>query len=91
MTTDRLYDLFQMMLQQVENLDETDAQLITRVASRYALEIQQDAEIPGAFVEDVLVDLESEVLVMYRKTTYGYWSLRDYREARLIGAKTEAG
>ncbi|MBX3041635.1 MAG: hypothetical protein KF789_13095 [Bdellovibrionaceae bacterium] len=87
--TDRLHELFQMMLQQVENLSETDAQLITRVASRYALEIQQDAEIPGAFLEDVLVDLESEVLVMYRKTTYGYWSLRDYREARLVKGQSE--
>lgn len=87
--TDRLHDLFQMMLQQVENLNETDAQLITRVASRYALEIQQDAEIPGAFLEDVLVDLEAEVLVMYRKTTYGYWSLREYREARLVKRPAE--
>lgn len=88
--TDRLHELFQMMLQQVDNLDETDAQLITRVAGSYALEIQQDGEIPGAFLEDVLVDLEAEVLVMYRKTTYGYWSLRDYREARFRISKPEA-
>lgn len=80
---DRLHDIFKMMLSQTDDMNETASQLIRRVAGVYAIELQQEAEIPLAFLDDVLDDLESELLVIYRKTTYGFWSLQEYREAKL--------
>lgn len=81
---DRLFELFSLMLNQSENIHETATQLIERVADSYLIEIQQNAGIPGPFIEDVLEDLQAETLIMYRKTTYGYFSLREFREAKLL-------
>lgn len=71
------------MLHQMDDLNETAAQLIARAAYSYAIEIQTHGEIPGSLYDDVMTDLEAEILIMYRKITYGHWNLRDYREARL--------
>lgn len=80
MKPDRLTDLFLMMLRQTENLAETAAHFIQRVSAAYALELMQQGEIPIMFMEDVLMDLEAEVLEMYRKKTYGSLTLREFRE-----------
>lgn len=82
MVKDRLFEIFQKMLLQTHDMNETAPKLIRRVADCYALELLREGEIPLDFVDDVLTDLEAEVLEMYRKTTYGYLCLRSYRQEK---------
>ena len=80
MGTDRLTEIFHQMLAQTNHRAETAAELIRRAAGVYAIELLMQGEIPYAFRQDVLADLEAELLVLYRKVTYGYLSLQAYRE-----------
>lgn len=82
MQKDRLFELFQRMLSHTDDPGEAAPTFIRRVAAAYALELLQTAEIPFHLVEDVVADLESEVLEMYRKTTYGFFSLQEFRETK---------
>lgn len=84
MKHDQLHDLFTRMLCQTENLNETAPHFIRRVAVAYSLDLLRQGDIPQEFREDVQDDLEAEVLEMYRKTTYGFVSLREYRSARCV-------
>ncbi|MBX2988928.1 MAG: DNA-dependent DNA polymerase [Bdellovibrionaceae bacterium] len=79
---DRLLEIFHQMLRRPDAGDETAQQLIQRVALAYALEIGEMGIIPDQFRNDVMVDLEAEVLEMYRKKTYGFFSLQEYRESK---------
>lgn len=82
MKHDQLHELFTRMLCQTENLSETAPQFIRRVAVAYSLDLLRRGDIPQEFRTDVQDDLEAEVLEMYRKTTYGFVSLREYRVTR---------
>lgn len=82
MKSDRLLQIFLDMLAQTHDLNETAAQLIRRVAAAYSLELTQSGEIPLMFVDDVLSDLEAEILEIYRKKTYGFFTLEAYRAAK---------
>lgn len=86
--TDRLFELFQASLTQTHDLAETAQTFIRRVAGDYAMELLGQGDIPLHFLDDVLQDLENEILEMYRKTTYGHLTLRDYREAHLAKASS---
>lgn len=82
MRNDRLLQIFFDMLSQTHDPNETAAQLIRRVAGAYSLELTQTGEIPLMFLDDVLSDLEAEVLEIYRKKTYGFLTLPEYRAAK---------
>lgn len=82
MESDRLIEIFNRMLGQNHAPHETAAQLIRRAVNAYTLELLGKGEIPLAYREDVLSDLEAELLIVYRKTTYGYFSLKEYRDAQ---------
>lgn len=84
MESDRLHQIFQLMLQQTHDMEETAAQFIRRVSDAYATELLGTGGVPGQFVASVLEDLEAEILEMYRKKTYGYFSLRAFREERIL-------
>lgn len=79
---DRLSEIFMTLLGDAQDPQETAANLIRRAACAYAVEIMNSGDIPYAFIQDVVADLEAEVLEMYRKTTYGFLTLAEYRESR---------
>lgn len=83
MANDRLSEIFQSFLRETDDLSESASTLIRRVAGAYAEELLESGSIPLQFLDDVLHDLEHEILEMYRKTTYGFLSLQEYREQRL--------
>lgn len=80
---DELYEIFNTQLHEIQSIHETAHELIRSVSQMYALNLMQKAHLPGLFFEDVMHDIESEVLEMYRKKTYGHSSLQDYRRQTL--------
>lgn len=79
---DELYEIFQTQLHEENSVHGTAQELIRGVAQMYTFNLMQKAHLPRHFFEDVLQDIESEVLEMYRKKTYGHVSLQDYRDQK---------
>lgn len=79
MNKDALYNIFAAQLEQCHHPEEKSHELITRVAHLYTLHLTKNGNIPFQMIHDVLSDIEQEVIEMYRKKTYGFLSLQDYR------------
>lgn len=56
------------------------ADLIRTVVNIYTLKLMKQGNIPIQFMEDIMADLEAEVLEIYRKKTYGFLTLEEYRQ-----------
>lgn len=82
MKGDRLFEIFKRMLHAEHDGEDTATDLIRQAATAYALELQQQGQTPYALTADLIADLEAEVTEMYRKVTYGFFSLHDYRKSR---------
>ena len=79
--TDRLQQIFQQLISDVTRPQETHEEFIFRVVESYVLELIRENHIPIPYLDQIQKDLEDEVLEIYRKTTYGHYSLEDYRKA----------
>lgn len=56
------------------------ADLIRTVVNIYTLKLMNQGNIPIQFMEDIMADLEAEALEIYRKKTYGFLTLEEYRQ-----------
>ncbi|MEN0057547.1 MAG: DNA-dependent DNA polymerase [Bdellovibrio sp.] len=79
MNTDPLLKLFEAHLQQTTNMKEKAPAFIRKVVNLYTLQLMQKGNIPLDFMEDVIADIETETVEIYRKKTYGYLTLEEYR------------
>lgn len=79
MKTDTLVKIIETQLQQTKNLKEKASDFIPKVVYLYTLRLMKNGNIPIGFMEDVLKDLEEEVIEIYRKKTYGFLTLEEYR------------
>ncbi|UOF02818.1 DNA-dependent DNA polymerase [Bdellovibrio reynosensis] len=79
MTTDNLVKIVETRLQETKNLKEKSQDFILKVVHIYTLQLMKQGNIPIAFMEDVIADIEAEVIEIYRKKTYGFMTLEDYR------------
>ena len=80
MTTDLLFQIFHQHLHDTDCDIESAKELIQKVVGTYLLILSRAGNIPQGHLQDVIEDLEAEVLEMFRKKTYGSYSLKDYRE-----------
>ena len=81
MEKDELYHIFDQQLHCFDKKAETAQDLIRRVASHYTLGLLRVGSIPFHFLETIIDDIEAEVVEMYRKKTYGFVSLEEYRKS----------
>lgn len=79
MKTDYLYHLMIEQINTNPSEPESHSELVKKVAANYLSHLLELGHIPSQMVQVVLEDLELEVLEMYRKKTYGSYSLGSYR------------
>lgn len=79
MKTDMLLKIVETQLCETKNMREKTSDFINRVVHLYTLQLMKQGNIPLDFMEDVLADVEAETVEIYRKKTYGFLTLEDYR------------
>jgi hypothetical protein len=81
MLNDKLYSLFEQRLSSSDFETSTQEEFIFRVVEDYVLDLIQAAHIPIHHLKTLQEDLEEEVSEMLKKKTYGFFSIKEYREA----------
>lgn len=81
MTTDLLFQIFHQHLHDPDCQIESAKDLIQKTVGTYLFFISRIGNIPEGHLQDVIEDLEAEVLEMFRKKTYGHFSLKEYRSS----------
>ena len=79
MRKDALVTLVETQLQETRNMREKTSDFINRVVQLYTLQLMGQGNIPIDFMEEVLEDVEAEAIEIYRKKTYGFLTLEEYR------------
>lgn len=79
MNTDMLLKIVETQLQETQNMREKTPDFIRKVVHLYTLQLMKVGSIPMEFMEDVLTDIEAEAIEIYRKKTYGFLTLEEYR------------
>lgn len=80
---DQLHEIFLKYLHsEIISEDEDMDELVHHVVAEYILALMQQGNIPDRWLDTLEEDLTEEVIDMYRKTTYGYMNLKDFRSAK---------
>ncbi|MGZ3774759.1 MAG: DNA-dependent DNA polymerase [Pseudobdellovibrionaceae bacterium] len=79
MENDILLKIVETQLKQTANIKEKTSDFINKVVNLYTLQLMKSGNIPLNFMEDVLTDVEAETIEIYRKKTYGFLTLEEYR------------
>lgn len=79
MKKDLLLELIETRLQDTKRMREKSHDFIQRVVHLYVLHLMKQGNIPLDFQEAVLADIEAEAIEIYRKKTYGFLTLEEYR------------
>lgn len=79
MNTDNLIKLIETQLCETSNMKEKVPDFVNKIVHIYTLQLMKVGNIPLDFMEDVITDIESEVIEIFRKKTYGFLTLEDYR------------
>ncbi|MNK06195.1 hypothetical protein D3C87_240870 [compost metagenome] len=80
MKNDALLNLIEAQLKETRNMKQKAADLVNTVVNLYTLQLMKLGDIPIHFMEDIMADLEAEVIEIYRKKTYGFLTLEEYRQ-----------
>lgn len=79
MNTDTLITIVETQLKETSNMKEKTPDFIRKVVHLYTLQLMRTGSIPLEFMDDVLTDIETEAVEIYRKKTYGFLTLEEYR------------
>ena len=79
-----LIELIITYLRDSSNLNETTAQFVKRVRDQFVKYLLMSNTIPEPVFREVLTDLEEEIVDIFRKKTYGYQSLKEFRISRIL-------
>lgn len=79
MNTDKLITLIETQLRETSNMKEKIPDFVNKIVNLYTLQLMDAGNIPLNFMEDVINDIEAEVIEIYRKKTYGFLTLEEYR------------
>jgi hypothetical protein len=79
-----LIELILTYLRDSSNINETSAQFVKRMRDQYIKYLLLSNTIPAPAFREVLQDIEEEVVEIYRKKTYGYQSLKEFRIAKIL-------
>lgn len=74
-----LLTILENHLKETSNMREKAQDFIRKIVNIYTLHLMKLGNIPLAHMEDVMSDLEAEVIEIYRKKTYGFLTLEEYR------------
>lgn len=74
-----LLKIVETQLKETVNLREKTPDFIRKVVHLYTLQLMKVGTIPLEFMDDVLTDIEAEAVEIYRKKTYGFLTLEEYR------------
>lgn len=58
---------------------EKTSDFIYKVVNLYTLQLMGLGNIPIEFMEEVMTDIETETIEIFRKKTYGFLTLEEYR------------
>lgn len=81
MFNDKLYELFEQRLYSSDFEDSTQEEFVFRVVEEYVMGLIQAAHIPIHYLKTLQEDLEAEVGEMLKIKTYGFYSLKEYRDS----------
>lgn len=79
MHKDALLKMISTQLQETTNMREKTADFVRKIVNLYTLQLMKVGSIPLHMMEEVMADVEAEVIEIYRKKTYGYLTLEEYR------------
>lgn len=79
MNQDRLLEILLSCLEQNSSIQNHE-ELMVEVVGQYMYELMQTAHIPHHCLDTMEEYLKEEALEMYRKKTYGYLNLKDFRK-----------
>jgi hypothetical protein len=79
MMTNSLVKLIETQLSETSVMSECVADFVRKIVDLHILQISNKGHIPLDFMEDVITEIETEVIEIYRKKTYGFLSLEEYR------------
>lgn len=79
-----LIELIITYLRDSSNINETSAQFVKRMRDQYIKYLLLSNTIPALVFKEVVQDIEEEVIDIYRKKTYGYQSLKEFRIAKIL-------
>lgn len=77
--TEILIKIVETQLKETSNMREKTPDFIRKVVHLYTLQLTQKGSIPLDFLDEVLTEIETEAIEIYRKKTYGFMTLEDYR------------
>ena len=79
---DKLITLITEAIKDNSNPNEDGGELINRIVDNYINDLFQFGYIPSFALSEVIEDVEIEAINIYRKLTYGYYDLKEYRSRR---------
>ena len=79
MQSDILLQIFNSHLVKDTQPEQSHQELIFDVVADYIFHLMNTGNIPQHFLDFVEEDLKDEVIEIYRKTTYGTLSLKEFR------------
>jgi hypothetical protein len=88
---DKLVEIFETHLKKRSNPRQTQAQLIFDVVADYIYHLMQIGNVPHTALDEIEADLKEEVLEIYRKKTYGYKDLDQYRKSQRRSRNKKTG
>ncbi len=85
---DQLFVIFEQHLLNALVEEESTEEFLNRVVQDYLVTVTENGIIPQEVRRTVEEDLREEVLEMLRKKTYGHYSLKEFRRAKVTAAAT---
>jgi hypothetical protein len=79
MLRDKLLEIFEKYIQDLSRPHQSHEELIYDVVAAYIFHLMEIGNIPAQVLDDLEKDIRDEVIEIYRKKTYGYLSLHEYR------------
>ena len=74
-----LVKLIETQLRETSNMKEEVPDFIRKIVDLHLFHLSKQGHIPIDFIEDVVAEVEAEAIEIYRKKTYGFLTLEDYR------------
>ena len=90
MAKDPLHDLFKKHLSLLDPETQGVEELVYEVVGDYMAYLMKQGNIPASQMDTLETDLKEEVLEIYRKVTYGYLNLKDYKSAQKMKGKVRS-
>ena len=83
MQTDELYCIFEKYITDLSRPPQTHNELIFDVVAAYILHLMNTGNVPFPTLDTLESYIKEEIIEIYRKKTYGYLNLLEYRNELL--------